>query len=60
MNTLSDLKKYFDKNKIKVTYFDGWKLKTKKCGNWGMAFGEFRQDGKPKTRKEIDEIINKK
>lgn len=59
MNSLLDLKNLFEKNGIKATYFDGARLETKKHGHWGMAFGEYRQNGEIKTRKEIDSIIKK-
>ena len=59
MNALTDLKRLFEKHDIKVTYFDGYKLKTKKIGNWGLALGEYRQNGQVKTVKEINEIITR-
>lgn len=59
MNTLLDLKLYFEKHGIKATYFDGARLITKKHGRWGMAFGEYRLNGEIKTRKEITEMFKK-
>jgi hypothetical protein len=57
MNALIDLKRLFEKHNIKVTDFDGARLNTKKYGKWGLAFGEFRQNGEVRSRKEIEAIV---
>lgn len=57
MNALVDLKNLFEKNGIKVTYFDGYQLLTKKHGKWGMAFGEYRRNGEEVPRAEIQDIV---
>jgi hypothetical protein len=59
MNSLLDLKRLFEKNNIKVTDFDGARLYTKKHGKWGLAFGEYRQNGELRTRKEIAALVSK-
>ncbi|MBV36233.1 MAG: hypothetical protein CMP47_12415 [Rickettsiales bacterium] len=57
MHALIDLKNLFEKNGIEVTFFDGIRLLVKGHGKWGMAFGEYYQNGKEVSRKEINELI---
>jgi hypothetical protein len=57
MHSLLDLKKLFDKNNIKIVDFDGACLNTKQHGRWGLAHGEYRQNGEIRTRKEIDAMV---
>jgi len=59
MNALIDLKNLFEKHNIKVTYFDGYQLLTKKHGKWGLSLGEYRCNGEIVSRKEINDLVKK-
>lgn len=56
MHSLTELKHYFETNKIIINNFNGMFLYTSH-GKWGMASDEFRLNGKQISRKEIKQLI---
>lgn len=53
MNTLGDLKKFFELNSVKIKEFGGWYLTTESGDKWTLFLGEFYKNGESVIEKEL-------